>query len=1234
MISKFSVKRPYTVLVAVIMVIVFGVVSFTRLTPDLFPKFDLPYVAVMTTYPGASAQEIEETVTAPLEQQLASLENLKSIQSQSQKNASVIFLEFEQDASLDTVSVDIRDKAELASASWDEAIQKPIIMKMNPSMIPVTVAGISQKGSNIAETSRLLEDGVLRKLEGTEGVASVTTTGTVENTVHISVDSKKVDEVNRKISNAVTSGFANAKDQINEQIESGKSAADSLAGAKEEIKEGQKTLAESTGTVKTMLQKLKTLATNKESLQAVNAAKEAGAKAMLEQQFQGVPVTEEMIAEALATDSDYMTNSALISQYEAGINAIVEALRPSAQMLSSMGIDIDTLYTLDGICTAEQNLNDFITQSNNEMGNSLSEITGQEALLNSANMQLQSSLANIESQESSAKDSADVSSYLTVDGISGIITAQNFEMPAGYVSEDGKDVLVTVGNQIESSNQLKNLVLLDMGLDGVDPVTLSDVANITYIAEGEDTYSKINEEDAILLVFSKQSDYSTTEVANNVLDKFEQIEKEYKGVEFSVLSDQGDYIKLAVKSVLESVLLGGIFAILILLFFLRDIKPTLVTAISIPISITFAIVLMYFSGITLNVISLSGLAVGVGMLVDNSIVVVENIYRFRSLGYSKREAAQEGAKQVAGAITASTITTICVFAPILFTEGLTKIIIKDMALTVTYSLLASLIVALTVVPAVASRLFDKSKENTLLEHDGRTLNTYRKALEKVLNHKVVTMLVVVGLLAAVVAGTLVKGFIFMPEMASPQISATVEMFEDADRDDTVRIGDKIADEVSKIDGVTTVGATLSSGVGGILGGSGGSDDFSSITFYILVDEEKLENNGKIKAKIEKICKENKCEASVTAGMDISMLMGGSGISVNIEGDDLDSLRTATVMAENALKKMDGIQEVSNINENSTEEIILHVNTSKAASYGLTAAQIYAQVAEKISTEKTATSVDYSGDSRKVIVSAKEENTISKDALLNMNIKSQNKGSSETVKLSSLVTVEKSKTLERIARLNQKRTETVTATLKSGENITLMSDKAEKVFKDIDFPEGVSYEFGGENEEIMHAMKQMVLLALMGCLLIYLVMVAQFQSLLLPFIVMFTVPLAVTGGFIGLLVTGNELSVVAMIGAVMLMGIIVNNGIVLIDYINHARGNGMTKREAVIEAGSVRIRPVLMTALTTVLGLLPMAFGTGSGAEMIQPVAIVCIGGLIYATLLTLFIIPLMYEVLGPKKFEN
>ena len=376
-----------------------------------------------------------------------------------------------------------------------------------------------------------------------------------------------------------------------------------------------------------------------------------------------------------------------------------------------MGIDVNKLNTLDEVTKAESSLNENLQKTENSLNNGMAEIAGNSALLNSANMQLQSSLSQIALQEASGKASASqISSYLTPEGISSLITAQNFEMPAGYISEDGQDVIVTVGDKIDSPDELKNTVLLDLGIDGVEPITLADVAAVTYMADGEKTYSKINGEDGIMLVFSKQSDYGTTEVAENVKDRFDELSGEYDGLEFSVLSDQGDYINIAIDSVLESLVLGGLFAILVLFFFLRDFKPTIITALSIPISITFAIVLMYFTGVTLNIISLAGLAVGTGMLVDNSIVVIENIYRLRSLGYSKVKAAVSGAAQVAGAITASTLTTVCVFLPIVFVDGITKTVFVDMALTVTYSLMASLIVALTLVPTMGST-FDLGTDN-------------------------------------------------------------------------------------------------------------------------------------------------------------------------------------------------------------------------------------------------------------------------------------------------------------------------------------------------------------------------------------------------------------------------------------------------------------------------------------------------------------------------------------------
>ena len=1227
MLPKFSVRKPYTVFVAVIVVIMFGVVSFTRMVPDLFPKIELPYVAVITTYPGASPQTVESEVTAPLEQQLSTLENLKSVTSTSSGSSSLIFLEFEQDTELDTVSVDIRDKAALVSGSWDDAISSPVIMKINPSMIPVNVSAVSVKGSDISETSRLLDEEILRKLEGTDGVASVTSAGMIENSVRITVSDEKVNAVNEKITGAVSGSLADAESTINKQLADAEKSLAALEAGKEQIKNSQDTLAENRDSITGLLTSLKTLTTSKEGLEAANGAiYDSIAAAMPE-------ASEEVIEAAAMKNETYAENAASIAKAESAISAVLDQVKPMRSVFEGLGIDVSTLGTLDGVTKAEETLNVSLQKQENRLNNAMAEAAGSEALLKAANMQLESSLAQLDSQGASAAESASsVSSYLTVSGISQLITAQNFQMPAGYVSDDGKDVLVTVGDMLDSVDALENLVILNMGIDGVDPVKLSDVADIEYITTGTDNYAKINDEDGIMLVFSKQSDYATAEVSENIKARFDELEKEYDGLSFSVLSDQGDYIHMAISSVLNSLVTGGILAIIVLFIFLRDMKPTLITAVSIPISITFAIVLMYFSGIQLNIISLAGLSVGIGMLVDNSIVVIENIYRLRSHGCSRKEAAIKGAAGVSAAITASTLTTICVFAPIVFVEGLTKVIFKDMALTVTYSLVASLLVALTVVPALGQLTLRNIRENSMLGENSRFIAWYKSFMEKVLHRKAVVIGITLILLAATCAGALSRGFEYMPAMALPQISATVELDEKTDREDAFEFYDEIASAVSEVDGVNTVGAMLSSSMSLMSAGSSSGSDYTSAMFYILMDEDKLDNGKEVEEIIYTLCEEEGAESTASSTMDMNQLMGSSGITINVTADDLDDLRDAAVSIQDELSTIEGLSDVSDVNEDSTDQIIVTVDRNKAMASGLTVAQVYSAISEKLSDGTAATSITYNGKDTDVTVTAKDE-ALTADTLSDLAIDSA-QSSGDSVKLSDIASVERSRTLDTISRLNQNRTLTVSAAVDDGYNVTKQTALAQDAVDALELPDGVQVEFAGENEQIMDALNQLLLMLILAVVLIYLVMVAQFQSLLSPFIVMFTVPLAVTGAMAALLITGNTVSVVAMVGIIMLVGVIVNNAIVLIDYINQRRAEGVPKREAIISAGAVRMRPVLMTAITTILGLFPMAVGMGQGAEMIKPVAIVCIGGLIYGTFMTLIVIPVMYDILGKKDIQE
>ena len=886
--------------------------------------------------------------------------------------------------------------------------------------------------------------------------------------------------------------------------------------------------------------------------------------------------------------------------------------------------------------------------------------------------QLQSALSQLQSSKEAALASADMTGVITMQNISAILSAQNFSMPAGYITDGKAEVLVSVGDKIKNKDELENLILFDMGIDGVDPIRLSDVATVTYTDDDAETYAKINGNNGVLLSFTKQSSYATADVSANISDKFAQLEKEYKDddLSFTTLYDQGDYIHIVINSVLQNLLLGAILAILILLVFLRDLRPTIITAVSIPLSVIFAIVLMYFSGVTLNMISLAGLAIGVGMLVDNSIVVVENIYRLRSMGYSRVQAAVSGAVQVAGAITASTLTTICVFVPIIFVDGMTRDIFTDLALTVAYSLLASLLIALTVVPAMAKGLLKKETRLTALSQTGRFMDKYRTAVRWALSHRAIVLIAAVVLLVGSSGLALMRGLSFMPSMSTPQISATIQMPKESTLKETSDTTDKIVKEVRKVDGVETVGAMLSSNTMSMMGMSG-TQDVTSTMVYVILNEDKADNGKIIAKKMDKLAKKYNCEIVTSADMDMSSMMGGSGVDIKLYSEDLTKLRSAGIAIESKLKGMKSLEDVSTIDEDSSEELHVVVNKNLAMKQGLTVAQVYQQISAKLTKESTATTLSESDTSMDVVVENSTNGTFTRKDLENMKLttsggasssaaegssagaglsggsgsvaasggssastSSGSSGSSE-VTLSSIADIQTTASLSEINHDNQKRSLSVTASVKDGYNITHVNSDVQKMIKKEKLiPSGVKVDYGGENEEIMHSMKQMMLMLLVGLILVYLVMVAQFQSLRSPFIVIFTIPLAFTGGMLALLICGQDVSVVSMMGFVMLMGVVVNNAIVLVDCINRFRLEGMDMESAVIEAGAVRMRPVLMTAITTILGLLPLAIGFGTGAEMMQPVAIVCIGGLFYATLTTLLVIPIMYRIFAKKYMEK
>ena len=634
-------------------------------------------------------------------------------------------------------------------------------------------------------------------------------------------------------------------------------------------------------------------------------------------------------------------------------------------------------------------------------------------------------------------------------------------------------------------------------------------------------------------------------------------------------------------------------------------------------------------------ISLSGLALGVGMLVDNSIVVIENIYRLRNKGISAARAAVMGANQVAGAIAASTLTTICVFLPIVFTTGLTRELFTDMALTIAYSLIASLIVALTVVPSMSVVLLKNTKEKSHRLFD-KVLKVYDKVLRFCLKVKLVPLALAIALLVLCVVRVLSTGMIMMPEMGGRQMSMTVNMPDEMKVTEGYAVADELMEKLQAVQGIETVGIMSGGGSGDMMLSSGSNKDF---TFFLLLDDETGKNNTKVAKKLEKMMEDYpQVEYSVaTSNMDMSALTG-DGLTLNIYGDDLDTLLSVSEDMKNLLSGIEGFENIENGQSDGDRQLVITVDKDKAMRLGLTVAQIYSELSGKLTDSKDATTLTTADETYQVTI-VDDTEKLTEDNLMAYTFETttqdeDGKSVKEEHKLSEFAKVSEGASVSSINRENQERYISVTADTMEGYNTTLLSRTVEDKLDDYKTPEGYRIEIAGESTQVMSMMHDMLLMITLAIAFIYLIMVAQFQSLLSPFIVLFTIPLAFTGGFLGLMLTGEELSMIAMMGFLILAGVVVNNGIVFVDYVNQLRLEGVEKREALVETGKTRMRPILMTALTTILAMMTMALSKDASAVMSRGMVIVSIGGLAYATLMTLFIVPVMYDIFFRRELKK
>ena len=1271
MLSGFSVKKPFYILAGAIVVLMLGVFSLMYMKTNLLPSIDLPYLAVITTDPGAAPEQVENDITNVLDNKLATVTGVQNVYSTSAENYSMVYLEFEENTNMDSALVKVSAAVNEVSGNLPDNAGTPMYLEISMDSIATMYLGVSDSEKDRAHVSQFVEGTMVPAFERQEGVASASVSGSIVQKVDISLSNSKIEDVNNKILSSVNDKLYDSKKQLDDaqsQLNSAKSALETQqaalqeqqAKAEEELASGSLAISQ---TIASKQAYEAQLTTQKAELMAYQAQYEAARQA----------------AEAAPSDP---TAQATVAALQAKITSL------EADIAISQGIVDQFAQQSEELQQGFLGLEAGKIEASVQLSTAQNQITSALSTLESSQSQIDEGYKNYQSARESALKQANADALMQTSTLSQILAAQDFSMPAGYVEDsNGNKYILKVGEEIGSLSSLENLVITN--IDGVGDIKLADVADVKVVEESGSGYAKLNGRDGVIVSVTKTSTANTSEVSDAVNAQLEKLKADNPSLEIMTLSDQGQYITLYISTILQSLLLGAVLAIVVLALFLRDVKPTLVVAFSIPFSVLFALVIMYFWGIDINIMTLGALSLAIGMLVDNSVVVMENIYRLRARGLSAPRAAAQGAKQVTAAVAASTLTTICVFFPFVFTSGLVQQLLVPFALTISFALLASLVVALTVVPALGSKIFAKAepREFTWFEN---FKEWYGRFLEKCLRHRAPVLGIAFVLLALSIVGVFRMGITLIPDMESNEISLNATMPEEMEQNEGNKTADEILAKISSVEGVSEVGcADYGTAMGSMMSGSSAASESGSTfngeyVFYAIPDSSITTEGAMrdLKTRILDATADCNCQISDNSSSSMMSSISSGELQINLSGEDTDTLLQISNDVMGAVKQVEGYKEVSNGQEKADSTIQLKFDYNAVARQGTTVAQIYQQIASKLNaTADTSLSVDSEGDSVSVSV-VDERNQITPQNLLDTEYtvsemsdssgsgsggasagsssgssassgssfssssssssassgasvsSSSSDSSTKTHKLSEVATATTVPGVATLAKTNGTHSMQVTAGIDDGYNTTLLSRQLEPKLDALQIPDGYSVKISGTDEDIATMLTQMLQLSLLGAVLIYLIMMAQFQSFMSPFIVILTVPLAFTGGFLALLVAGEQLSMMALLGFVILMGTVVNNGIVFVDYVNQLRLAGMDKKSALIAAGKTGMRPILMSALTTILSMCAIVFSPAIGSGMQRGMALVVAGGLLYATAMTLIVVPIVYDIFCRKPLKT
>ncbi|MGQ9497478.1 MAG: efflux RND transporter permease subunit [Desulfotomaculales bacterium] len=1013
---ELAVRRPVAVVMAVLAVILLGGVAFNRLAIDLLPRMNIPVAAVMTSYEGAGPQEVEQVVTQPIEEAVATVENVKRISSVSQPGTSMVMVTFNWGTDMDVATQDIRAKIDYVKQMLPRDVKSPMVLKYDPSMMPVAVYGLSGRQTE-AELKHLAEKVIKPRLERIEGVASAYIYGGREREIRVLLDPEKME------------GY-------------------------------------------------------------------------------GVSVPQ-----------------------------VVQALQGA-----------------------------------------------------------------------------------------------NLELSGGTVQEGSKEYLVRIPGAFFDLKDIEGVVVYTAA--GA-PVRLLDFARVGDGFKDVTMAGRLDRRDSIGIVVQKQPTANTVEVMRGVRREIAGMERELPGnLKFRVAFDQASFIEDSIRDLTKNVIAGAVLAAFIIYLFLGSLRSTLIICTAIPVAFVGACMLIYFSGETLNMMTLGGLALGVGMIVDDAIVVLENIYRHRGQGAGAINAAVRGASEVGGAVIGATLTSVAVFIPVIFVTGLTSELFTPLSLTVAFALGASLFVALTLVPMLASRLLRdgpsaadlQARRFRLPRPSGawleRVAALYRTALKWGLEHRRRTVLIAGGAFVASLVLVPLVGVEFLPPTDQGQVSVTLRMPRGTSLAETDRVVARIEREAAQLPEVETIFASIGAGSHEARAGFGGAEPDRAMIDLLLVDRGKRERSA------AEVADDLRRRLAGIPGAEIkveapAMMLGGgltaAPVEVILKGDDLDTLKSLADRAAAEIAQVPGVRDLESSLEEGRPEARVVVDRERAAARGLSVAAVASGIRSAVQGE-VATRYRVEGteiDVRVRLQKARESLIDLKNVTL--------MGPAGPVRLRDVAEVRIAEGPVAIQRRDQARAVSITANLAGRDLNSVMQDIRERLGR-MALPPGYRFEYGGEAQEMAESFGTLGTALVLAVLLVYMILAIQFESLGQPLALMLSVPVAVTGMVLGLLLTRRTFNVPAFIGVIVAVGVVVKNAIVLIDYINQLRARGLERDEAIMQAGPIRLRPVLMTAGTTILAMLPLALGIGEGAELEAPLATVVVGGLLLSTVVSLVLVPVVYAI--------